>query len=346
MEIRDVPILTGTAAGASSIYSVQIKNKSCEHARSPVTKRPNAMVEALVWAQFEELRSPIQAPKESTEYFCSCGGVKSYEYEFPTCTVCGIVDSCFLSEEPEWIFGGPDENGGADMCRVGMPQNTSLYSDSWGIGTIIKGRNCQKMAKINFHSSMNHRDRSLHHAYCEFQAVSAKLKILDHITNHAKVMYRKFNEEKLTRGAIRLGIKANCLIWACKKEGVSRSTAEVAEAFGIAVRDLSRTSDMFREVTGEDLGESALAADIVKRIFNSVTCVPDDCRGRVRMRIINACKEAEQKPELLGKTPKGIVSAVIYKVLTDLKYDVSRSTIASLCDISVPTLVKIEKLLT
>lgn len=33
MEIRDVPIFTGTAAGASSIYSVQIKNKSCEHAQ-------------------------------------------------------------------------------------------------------------------------------------------------------------------------------------------------------------------------------------------------------------------------------------------------------------------------
>jgi transcription initiation factor TFIIIB Brf1 subunit/transcription initiation factor TFIIB len=303
-------------------------------------------MESIVWQEFEQLREKREPPKESTEFVCACGGVKSYQYEFPTCTECAVMDTHYLSSEPEWISGGPDENGGADMCRVGMPQNTILYSESWGIGTGMKGRNCQRMAKINFHSSMNHRDRALHHAYCEFQTVSAKLKIPDHITNHAKIIYRKFNEEKLTRGAIRLGIKANCLVWACKKEGVSRSTAEVAEAFGIAVRDLSRTSDMFREVTGEDLGESALAADIVKRIFNSVTCVPDDCRGRVRMRIINACRDAEQKPELLGKTPKGIVSAVVYKVLTELKYDVSRAIIADICGISVPTLVKIEKLIT
>ena len=303
------------------------------------------MVEALAWAQFEELREPRKLPKESTEFFCSCGGVKSYAYEFPTCVVCGVIDSCFLSDEPEWMFGGPDENGGTDMCRVGMPQNTCLYSEAWGVGTIIKGRNCQRMAKINFHSSMNHRDRALHHAYREFEAVCQKLRIPDQIVNHAKIIYRKFNEDKLTRGAIRLGIKANCIIWACKKEGVSRSTAEIADAFGIAVRDLSRTSDMFREVTGEDIGESALAADIVKRIFNSVTCVPDECRGRVRMRIINACAEAEHRPDLLGKTPKGIVSAVVYKVLTEMKYEVSRAEIAEICGISVPTLVKIEKLL-
>jgi hypothetical protein len=303
------------------------------------------MVEALAWAQFEELQVPAEKPRESTDCFCSCGGVKSYEYEFPTCVVCGVMDSCFLSDEPEWMFGGPDENGGTDMCRVGMPQNTSLYSEAWGVGTIIKGRNCQKMAKINFHSSMNHRDRALHHAYREFETVCQKMKIPDQIINNAKIIYRKFNEDKLTRGAIRLGIKANCVIWACKKEGVSRSTAEIADAFGIAVRDLSRTSDMFREVTGEDLGESALAADIVKRIFNAITCVPDDCRGRVRMRIINACAEAEHRPDLLGKTPKGIVSAVVYKVLTEMKYEVSRAEVAEICGISVPTLVKIEKLL-
>lgn len=303
------------------------------------------MSEAIAWEEFEQLREKREPPKESTEFFCSCGGVKSYQYEFPTCTECAVMDTHYLSSEPEWLSYGPDENGGADLCRVGMPQNTDLYSESWGIGTSMKGRNCQRMAKINFHSSMNHRDRALHHAYREFESVCQKLNISNQVVNNAKIIYRKFNEDKLTRGAIRLGVKANCIIWACKKEGVSRSTAEIAEAFGIAVRDLSRTSDMFREVTGEDLGESALAADIVKRIFNAVTCVPDDCRGRVRMRVINACAEAEHMPSLLGKTPKGIVSAVVYKVLVEMKYEVSRAEIAEICGISVPTLVKIEKLL-
>jgi transcription initiation factor TFIIIB Brf1 subunit/transcription initiation factor TFIIB len=63
------------------------------------------------------------------------------------------------------------------------------------------------------------------------------------------------------------------------------------------------------------------------------------------MKIINACKEAESKPELLGKTPKGIMSAVMYKVLSELGYQITRAEIASLCGISVPTLVKIEKII-
>jgi transcription initiation factor TFIIIB Brf1 subunit/transcription initiation factor TFIIB len=303
------------------------------------------MVEALAWSQFDQLfqPKPVVVDKDD-EFFCSCGGVKSFQYEFPTCTICGVMDSCILSDEPEWISGGGDGET-KDLSRVGAPQNIVLYSDAWGMGTIIKGKNCQKMAKISFHSSMNHKDRALHNAYKEFNDIAQKIKVPEKIINDAKIVYRKFNEEKLTRGAIRLGIKANCVIYACKLNGVSRSTSEVADAFDIPVRDVSRTNDMFRETTGEDLGESAGANDIVKRIFNSILCVPDEKRGRIKMKIVEACKAAEQKPELLGKTPKGISSAVVFKVLTESGYQVDRAVIASICGVSVPTLVKIEKLL-
>lgn len=295
-----------------------------------------------IWNQLDEcLNSKTVTQNEKEDpYICACGGVKTYRYEFPTCTSCGRVDDFLLSEEPEWI-GGPDDED--DPSRVGAPSNTVLYSEAWGMGTLIKGH--QKMANINLHMNMNHRDRALHHAYSQFENIcKGKLKLNDVIIEQAKIIYRKFNSEKLTRGAVRSGIKANCVLFACKEHGVKRTLQEISAAFGIPVKDISRTSDMFNEVTGEETGKTQ-SSDIISRIFNEITFIEDSDKGRVRMRVIKACKDAQDDPNLMGKTPKGIASAVIYRTLIDLGYNVDRATIANMCDVSVPTLTKIEKIL-
>ncbi len=299
-----------------------------------------------VWAQLESIRANEAAVLHEVDedpYMCPvCGGVKSYAYDFPTCTSCGRVEDRFLSDEAEWI-GGPDDVD--DPSRVGIPTDTVLYSDSWGMGTRIAGggKTCQKMARMNLHASMNHRDRALHHAYVQFDHVCrGKLRLPDTIIDTAKVIYKKFNSEKLTRGAIRSGIKANCVLHACSSHGVARTLQEVADAFGIPVKDISRTSDLFGEETGK-----TQSSDVIARIFNNVTFIPDQDKGRIRMRVSRACDDAEKNPMLLGKTPKGIASAVMYRVLV-AEYGpnaVDRGVIAKACDVSVPTLNKIEKLL-
>jgi transcription initiation factor TFIIIB Brf1 subunit/transcription initiation factor TFIIB len=300
-----------------------------------------------IWAQFDSLKQEQDAEiqLQQSDFFCTCGGLKTFSLELPTCTTCGKQDVSFISDEPEWA-GGPDEDGNEDPCRVGMAQNTVLFSEKWGMGTIIKGKNCQKMAKINFHSSMNHRDRALYHAYAEIENICKRnLSLTDNVIEEAKKIYRRFNEDKLTRGAVRTGIKANCVLFACKANNVTRSTEEISQAFGIPVKDLSRTIDMFREVTGEEIKESAGASNILARIFNDVKCIPDLERGRIRMKLITMCKTLENNPNLLGKTPKGIVSAILYTQLINLGYATDRAEISRICGVSVPTLVKIETIL-
>lgn len=292
----------------------------------------------LIWEQCMQLREEHTRNEYIQEdpYICACGGTKSYQYELPTCTKCGRVDTCFLSEEPEWV-GGPDDE--ENPSRVGIPVDTVLYSESWGIGTTILHN--QKLSKINLHSNMNHRDRALHQAYSQFDHIcKGKLKLKDMTVDYAKVLYRKFNSEKLTRGAVRAGIKANCVLLACKEHGVARTLQEVSLAFGIPVKDISRTSELFGQTTGH-----TQSSDIISRIFNDITCIPDSEKGRVRMKIIKACEDVQMKPELMGKTPKGIASAVIYTSLSNMGYPIDKTFIAKICDVSVPTLNKIEKLL-
>ena len=116
-----------------------------------------------VWAQLDLFRETHQdARAGQDEYFCACGGVKTYNEDMlPVCTECGQCDSQFVSDEPEWRGGIDDDGTVSDPSRVGMPVDLALFSESWGMGTIIKTSNWsslsdKKIARNNFHTSMNH----------------------------------------------------------------------------------------------------------------------------------------------------------------------------------------------
>jgi len=263
----------------------------------------------------------------------------------PTCVSCGHSDPVFVSDEPEWNGGANDE--GADPSRVGAPVNTTLFSASWGSGTIMTVHSSgtyanKRLARINFHTSMNHKDRALHHAYEGLDHVGRViLGLPDSVMLQAKIMYRKFSESVLTRGAIRNGIKANCILRACHDAHVARTTHEIAEAFNIPARDISRTADIFRETIPTVQTTTTKSSDLVSRIFNQVT-VPEELRGRIRQKAIRMCERVECHPLLMGKTPKGVAAAVLYSVLAE--YGLPRETVASMCEVSLPTLVKLENL--
>ena len=266
-----------------------------------------------------------------------------------TCVSCGRSDWAYVSDEPEWNSNADGE--GPDMCRVGAPVNTTLYSAAWGSGTIISTRGAsfadKRMSRINFHTSMNHRDRSLHHAYDDLDRIGKTvLNLPDAVMLQAKIMYRKFNDEKLTRGAVRVGIKANCILRACSDANVSRTTHEVAEAFGIPVRDISRTYDMFKEKVPEQASTMTKPSDLISRFFNEVTCVPEAERSRVRAKIVQTCRDQERNVRFMGKTPKGVASAVVYVSLVKMGYEVDKEEIRRICDVSMPTLNKLEKMVT
>ncbi len=309
----------------------------------------------LIWQQFDLLRQREEIPLLSEcEYRCRhCGSFDKRPNEdlIPTCLSCGVTDNEYISDEPEWRSGVDDDGTVNDPSRVGMPADTVLFSEAWGTGTKMDvGKFAtgalKKMAKINFHMSMNHKDRSLFHAYEDIDKAAQVLELPSAIVRDAKILYRKFNGEKLTRGAVRVGIKANCIIWACKMAKVPRTTKQVADAFEIPTKDVSRTEDMFREVVEEEKnsinGQITFPSDILGRFFNTLTVVPENEKGRVKMKMISMCKTIQKSSKLMGKTPKGTASAVMFVILNELGYKVEKQTICVLCEVSLPTINKLE----
>ena len=308
----------------------------------------NTEPQQLIWTEYRCRFCPDDGTmvKHGDQWFTNGSRIMN-EDNLPTCVTCGISDESFISDEPEWNGGANEE--GSDPSRVGAPVNTTLFSASWGSGTIMSVQASgtyanKRLARINFHTSMNHKDRALHHAYEDLDRIGRTvLNLPDSVMLQAKIMYRKFSESVLTRGAIRNGIKANCILRACQDAHVARTTQEIADAFKIPSRDISRTADLFREtIPTVQTTTITKSSDLVARIFNQVV-VPEESRGRIRQKTIRICEQVESHPSLMGKTPKGVAAAVLYHILAE--YGTTRESIASMCEVSLPTLVKLENLM-
>jgi transcription initiation factor TFIIIB Brf1 subunit/transcription initiation factor TFIIB len=190
---------------------------------------------------------------------------------------------------------------------------------------------------------MHHRDRALFHAYQQMMDIGSRvLGLPDTVMYSAKIKYKEFNEAVLTRGAVRNGVKANCIFQACREHGVSRTTKEIADAFGIPTRDLSRTTEMFQDKIPETEVHITTPAHLIPRFFNDISNIPDNEKGPVKMRVIRMCKALEESIELMGRTPKAVACAVIFIVLSDIGAGIDRATICKICDVSIPTLSKLE----
>jgi transcription initiation factor TFIIB len=302
---------------------------------------------AAIWSDIDCL---LQNTRENEEKpvninFChECSGVKVYSREgLPTCSECGLVEDRFIDESAEWTSGVSDDGKINDPSRCGNPNaNPELFSQNWGKGTVISTQRSstyenKRMAKINFHMSMNHRDRSLFHAYKDIDEACHTLP--DTVLKDAKMMYRKFNEGKLTRGAVRLGIKANCVLYACRLAKVSRTTKEISDMFGIQSKDISRTTQMFQEIIMGATKKNYVtkAFDVMNRLLNAF-----DVSREERLKCINMCNNMEDCVELMSKTPNSVASSIIYMVM---KGKVSKSEMCEKCSVSIPTLNKIETII-
>ena len=305
---------------------------------------------AAIWEDLNNLLTPKKLHEEedvekpANNYECvECGGIKVICPEgLPVCAECGLVDDKYISDVAEWTSGISEDGKVSDPARCGADAhgNPNLYSSQWGKSTVIstsRGSSTYKnrrMATINFHMAMNHKDRGLYHAYKELEEACASLP--ETVIRDAKMIYKTFSERKLTRGAVRLGIKANCVLYACRLASFPRTTKEIADMFNVQPKDISRTAEMFKQVlltTNEDNGTTR-PVDVMNRLINGF-----EVSREHRIACNKMSRDIEECPELMSKTPNSIASAIIWIVT-----GIPKSEVCKQCSVSVPTLNKIENI--
>ena len=243
--------------------------------------------------------------------------------------------------EAEWRTGPGDT--GVDPTRCGEPYN-KLFSEHYQVGTKFIGKTSaqRRIATINFFNSINNRDRSLMHAYNDIVQASNFLRIPDNITKDAKHLYKQFNDSgRLTRGNVRTAIKANSLMDACRRAGVARTTDEIAEAFNISSRDLSKHTKVYREVMGDMGGDIISATNIFPRMLKHME-LEEKTRRLVTCKANKIYERIIENPELMGRSPNSIAATILIHCLTGMK-GLTRQTLCKEFSISNPTVKKIEQ---
>jgi transcription initiation factor TFIIB len=294
--------------------------------------------------QAMEESSPSVEAEVYTSLKCShCNGrmVENSETDM-VCSECGLVDSTNgrIDQGADWSSGVTDE-GAKDGSRVGMAANP-LYN-TWGLGSKIaktRGMTTQqkRMAKIDFHLSSNHKDRALHQSYLDIQESCAALGISTSTIELAKCFYKRISTKGITRGVVRIGMKANCVYYACKREGVPRTLHEIAGAFGIEPKDISRVANKFRDCLDEEDTEErvTMASDMIPRLMSEIRPMTP---GKIIYKIVNLCKKIERTTDFMGKVSGGVAGACILYSLQDV--DIER--IIEATNVSKITLTKLKQ---
>lgn len=268
------------------------------------------------------------------------------------CSECGFIKNDFIFDESaEWIFNSSDNSGKKDPSRCGAPINQMLEKSS--MSTLIGGHQNTFMKRLHFQMSMDYVERARYHIFEQiYKMANEKGKLSPNIIEQAKYYYMTLSKRKLSRGSIRQGLIACCILYACKHYKVSRSIKEISEICNVSVPILNKTSKLFVEIMKDVLIDTSKQSSIISTDFMDLIT---RFVGRLEIEkqheklIIKTIKKYEttiKNCTLLDcKTPSSIAASIILYTCHSLQMDVNKNKISSKLDVSIVTINKIYKII-
>lgn len=260
------------------------------------------------------------------------------------CTECGYVaEESMIVDTPEWIYGADDNRKAKDPSRCGAPVNEFFEKSS--MSTKIGGKGNAFMKRLHNQMSMDYVERA---RYQVFNLIENWAKENGHlpinVVSLAKEYYVKMNSEKISRGNVRKGLIACCIMYACKNCNVSRSVKEIASITGVDVSIINKSEKKFesimKSIVTTNTHKTTDATDLITRFVNHANL--DVANEFVIVREVNKLFESvKNKPELIGKTPHAITAGIICYYLQKESHKIDKKSLAQVFDISNVTLNKI-----
>lgn len=260
------------------------------------------------------------------------------------CTSCGAVnEDNLIDESPEWNFGAEDSIFGKDPSRCGCPINPLLERSS--MSTLIGkggGSKFWLMKKIHQQNSMDYVERSLWHVFEYISRIGDNNFLPVVVVNKAKQYYKELSEKKLSRGGVRKGLIACCILFACKWCNVARSVKEIAIMCETDTAKINNATKIFQDIieVPDENTETTQATDLISR-FTICLNIPKPNQQKIRKRIEVLSRKIDETGILVGKTPTAITSAMIFTLLTKDGLFLNKKTLSNEHKISVVTLNKI-----
>jgi len=167
------------------------------------------------------------------------------------CVKCGSEIDCNLSFAQEWRYYGSSDSKSSNPTRVGMPTNKLLPKSSMGstisnsyINSFEFNRIKQKQRWIG----LDYKERSLLNIFSVIKSYAKRGGITNKIIEHAKVLYKKISETKISRGINRKALEAACIYESCKLHNVPRSIKEIAKIYNLDAKIMSKGYKKFKNI--------------------------------------------------------------------------------------------------
>jgi transcription initiation factor TFIIB len=264
------------------------------------------------------------------------------------CTECGSIKTTFFDDSAEWSFGVSD-SGKKDPSRCGCPSNPLLEKSS--LSTSIKGTNQTLMKRLHNQMSMDHVERSLYHVFESITRLCVDNGNLHHhIVEQSKFYYKTISKRKLSRGVIRQGLIACCIMYACKFGNVNRSIKEISKMCNVTVPILNKTNKVFIEymkdilIKDNVLNQSTRTIDLIPRYCNSLGLVKHIEQQFLKKMLL--LEKVIKNDEILdGKTPSSIASGMIMYLCKVNDIDIDKKTFVVNQNISIVTMNKILRII-
>lgn len=316
---------------------------------------------AYVWAQYELLKpSEPETCDDGEEDVCKgCNNVlvEDFTSGIVVCTHCGLVsESDLMDMTPEWSMVNSDENK-TDMARCGIAINPLLEKSS--MSTIIKTNKYSFMKKIHNQLSMNYVERSRYHVFESITKMAGDTGNLPNVViDQAKYYYKVMSERKLSRGVVRKGLIACCIVYACKTLNVPRSLKEISQITGVTVPVLNKTLKLFFEIMSDVLAkcddnntdfmfEATECSDLIKRYVHNLKLNNKEVVRKLIHKVTHINELIKQDGVLECKTPSAIATGIIVYAsnLLGIK-EVTKNKVSTMFNVSIVTINKIVKIIT
>lgn len=270
-----------------------------------------------------------------------------------------VCSSCYrecgevIDNAAEWRTYSEDHRT-SDPVRCGSSVNPLLVESSYGTSfNFSRNLYLNHLKQMNDWQSMPYHERSLKIVFDRLSQSGSNNGLTPNIVEFSHKLFAEVSKKqntdgdtKLSRGDLRDGLIAACLFYACKEYEVSRSPQEIGKICNVNASDVTRGIKLFCDLMNKSNSINTNShitkySDFIERYCNNLG-IDSNKTGE----IMNLGEKVDNLRILTKNTPQAMACGCIFFIITMHNLNISKSTIAEKCGISVPTITKsYEKLL-
>ena len=263
---------------------------------------------------------------------------------YNVCMDCGVINTVYLNKNPIFNKEGEDKMNSSYGCP------TNFFFPKSALGTKIKSKGYNRISAIQRQGQMPYKEKSLMEELLKIQDKCKQYNITQTIVDTAKILYKKVNDSKHTKG-IRKGknrimrcinrrsMIAACVFYACKLQNEPRSPKEIADIYSLEIKHVNKGYRKFMDfINIEELYHtftSSKSTDFIKRFGDKL--IMDDKYIKIATEISNNINKLD-----LASThePPSVAAGCLLLVVNMYSIPINKKQISEVFGISDVTISK------